>query len=224
MLRKFVLIPFIKIQELRLKRKLSNKDAKVELRNPFIKVSIVKEKNATFIVNGTLKFYDFTAGGNNLIQIYLARDSTFRIDGDFIIGRGVKITVEKGGLLYIGGDKDALESGISCDSRIMVSKKVIIGKDFGCAWNVFITDCDWHYIEYDGKPNPMQSDVIIGDHVWICPDCSILKGTVIKDDSIIGTKSLLSGKTYPANSLIAGIPAKVVESKVKWTRDLSKRI
>jgi len=26
----------------------------------------------------------------------------------------------------------------------MVYKRITIGKDFLCSWNMFITDCDWH--------------------------------------------------------------------------------
>ncbi len=210
----------IKLKQYSLKRKISNKTAKVIVVDPFAKIKITKEENAKFIVNGTLKFYDFNVGGNGLIQIYLGKDATFQIDGDFVIGRGVKISVEKGGFLHIGGDKDVLHSGISCDTRIMVMKHVEIGTDFGCSWNVFITDSDWHYVEHDGKPTPSQVDVKIGNRVWICPECSILKGTVNQDDCIIGTKSLLNGETYPANSLVAGIPAKVLLPSVKWRREL----
>ncbi|MCW4024086.1 MAG: hypothetical protein NWF01_03510 [Candidatus Bathyarchaeota archaeon] len=210
----------IRFKQYRIKQKITNKNAKIIIADPLTKIKITKEENAKFIVNGILKFYDFNVGGNSLIQIYLGKNATFQIDGNFVIGKGVKISVEKEGILYIGGDKAGLHSGISCDTRIMVLKHVEIGSDFGCSWNVFITDSDWHYVEYDGKPTSMQSDVKIGDRVWVCPECSILKGTVINDGCIIGTKSLLNGKTYPSNSLVAGIPAKVVMRQVKWRREL----
>ncbi len=198
---------------------ISNKDAKVQVEDPFIKILITKGKNSKLIVNGTLRFIYWQAGGRNAISIFLSPEATVHIKGDFTIGQGVSIFLNKGAFLEIGGDKE-VQSGITCDSRIMVLKKIIIGKDFGCAWNCFISDSDWHYIEHNGKPSPGQMDVLIGDRVWICPDCSILKGTIISEDSIVGTKSLLREKTFPSNTLIAGIPAKVVRSNVKWKREL----
>ncbi len=209
----------IKIKQRQIQKKLSNKDAKVEISDPFIKIDIIKAKNATLEVNGTLRFEFLEGYGRNPVQIFLAPESTFRINGSFTIGQGVKISVQKGALLEIGGDKDT-HSGITSDSRIMVLKRIIIGKDFGCSWDCLITDSDWHYIEHNGKPTSSQSDVVIGDRVWICPDCSVLKGTVISNDSIVGTKALLREKMYPQNSLIAGVPGKVVETGVKWKRDL----
>ncbi len=62
--------------------------------------------------------------------------------------------------------------------------------------------------------------MIIGDHVWICPESAILKGTIIGNGSIVGRRSLLSGKVYPSNSLIAGMPAKAIKNNCKWRFDL----
>lgn len=45
----------------------------------------------------------------------------------------------------------------------MVNQKIEIGKDFDCAWDVFISDCDWPQIE----GQPFQRNVRIGDHVWV---------------------------------------------------------
>jgi acetyltransferase-like isoleucine patch superfamily enzyme len=184
-----------------------------------MKIWIIKRKNAKLIVDGTLKFDCWLGNRYGPIQIRLEPDSTLHIKGDFTIGQGVTIAVQTGAILEIGGSS-VIQSGITCDTKILVLKRVVIGKDFGCSWNCFITDSDWHGVEHAGKPSPSQSDVVIGDRVWICPDCSILKGSVIGNDSIIGTKSMLRGKTFPPNSLIAGIPAKAVEGNVKWHGDL----
>ena len=44
----------------------------------------------------------------------------------------------------------------------------------------------------------------------------ILKGTTVQDNSIVGTGSILTGKTYDSNSIIAGVPAKIVKQHVSW--------
>jgi acetyltransferase-like isoleucine patch superfamily enzyme len=64
-------------------------------------------------------------------------------------------------------------------------------------------------------------DTIIEDHVWVCPGSKILKGTKIGDGYIVGNTSLVCSGTYPDNSFITGVPAKVVRSKYKCRVPLS---
>ncbi len=51
---------------------------------------------------------------------------------------------------------------------------------------------------------------------WCC--CTFLKGSNIPNNTIIGTGSLLSKKFVDENTIIAGIPAKVVKRGVGWDR------
>jgi acetyltransferase-like isoleucine patch superfamily enzyme len=210
----------IKAREYFLQKKLSNKDSKIGLENPWQKVKIHKGRNAQFIVKGKLTFYSFLEG-NTPICISLEENAVLQIDGDFGIGNGVKIHVASNGLLKIGGKCSETSSGVNCDSKIMVKKRVEIGKDFICGWDVFITDFDWHHVEYNKKVVSPQADVTIGEHVWVAPGCSILKGSRIGNGSIIGSKSLLTGTVYPANSLLAGTPARVIRNGCNWKRDFS---
>lgn len=89
------------------------------------------------------------------VSISLGKNSSLIIDGDFTIGNGTRIFLDEGAFLYIGGNKYESASGITEKSRVMVRKSVHIGVDCIIAWNVFITDCDWHEIE--GKS--FQEDV-----------------------------------------------------------------
>jgi acetyltransferase-like isoleucine patch superfamily enzyme len=207
-----------KIRGYFLKKNISNKDAQIIFRGAFTKIKIVKDKSAKIIVRGKLEF------GSSMddapIYINLAKNATLLIDGDLIIGNGVQILVAKNGLLRIGGRENENASILGSGSKIYVLKKVEIGKDFICAYNVFITDCDWHYIEYSGTPTKFQSDTIIGIHVWVAHESSLLKGTILGHGSIVGCRSVLSQKNYPENSLVAGIPARVVKSNCKWKYEL----
>jgi acetyltransferase-like isoleucine patch superfamily enzyme len=128
----------------------------------------------------------------------------------------------KNGFLKIGG-REIEKHCCIVNSFVEVYSRVEIGKDCLIASNVHITDCNWHYVEYDGVPVEAQSDVIIGDHVWICPESTILKGSIIGSGSIVGRRSLLSGKVYPANSLIVGMPAKAVKNNCNWKLDLQQQ-
>lgn len=59
--------------------------------------------------------------------------------------------------------------------------------------------------EFRGGTKP----VTIGNNVFIGMNTTILMGTTIGDDCIIGANSLLRGE-YPAGSVIAGNPAKII--------------
>lgn len=57
------------------------------------------------------------------------------------------------------------------------------------------------------------SDAIeIGNDVWIGANVTVLKGAKIGDGSIVASSAVVLGGVYPARSILAGNPAKVVKS------------
>jgi acetyltransferase-like isoleucine patch superfamily enzyme len=187
----------------------------IRLNDPFLSISIAKARNAQFILNGNLRIFSF-ANGKEPIFISLANNSKLTIDGDFEIGNGTEIILSEGAELYIGGKRKETASGITGRARIMVKRKLHIGFDSIIAWGVFITDCNWH--EIDGQKN--QSDTFIGDHVWLAPNSSVLKGSIIGNNSIVATQAVISGADIPEGSLICGSPAKIKKTGINWHRDM----
>jgi len=53
--------------------------------------------------------------------------------------------------------------------------------------------------------------VIIGDYVWIGENVSIMPNVSIGTGCIIGANSVVT-KSFPKNSVLAGIPAKLIKS------------
>lgn len=193
----------------------SRKLAPIRISDFFSKVNISVAPSAKFVCNGILRI-DKWHGGNEPVSIVIGENSQVVIDGDFIIGNGTRIYVDNGAALYIGGRRNESASGITEKSLIMVRKHVTIGFDCIIAWNVYITDCDWHTI----KGRRIQEDVEIGDHVWIGCNSSILKGSKIGNNCIIGAHSLISKKIINDNSLAVGNPIKVIANDVLWHRDM----
>lgn len=80
--------------------------------------------------------------------------------------------------------------------------------------------------------NPLTKEVVIGDHVWIGNRTTISRGTVLPDDSIVASNSLVN-KDYSSEGsfcMFAGMPAKVVKRNIKriWNEreesDIDKRL
>ena len=154
-------------------------------------------------------------GGSNISSsVSCADESTLAIAGDFEIGPNVHIEVVRGANLTLGGKRHSSASGITCNSRIMVENSVAIGADCIIAWDVYISDSNWHEITGMTRCAPVS----IGDHVWISHGVSVLKGAVIPSGCIVGAKSLVTKSFSTEGSLLAGIPAKEIRSGVEWSR------
>ena len=204
-----------KIRSVYYSSKIDSGGGKIIFTDPFIRFRIQKDRSSVLFIKGNLSIIPHV-GGNNPIIIQMGINSKLEINGDFIIGQGVRFFLVSNSTLTIGGKDKESASGITADTLIMVSKSIIIGKDFLCAWNIFISDSDWHSIE--GQPH--QADVIIGDHVWVANSCSILKGADISENCIVASHSKVSSKVFSKNSLVAGSPAKVVKTDISWSRDI----
>lgn len=95
---------------------------------------------------------------------------------------------------------------------IISAENIEIGDDCLLGVKLSIIDHDAHGIhprhrrKNIGTPKP----VLIGKNVWIGNNVTVLKGTQIGDNCVVGACSVLTGKTFPANTIIAGNPAKVV--------------
>jgi len=62
------------------------------------------------------------------------------------------------------------------------------------------------------KPSFESDAITIGDDVWVGAQAIILKGAMIGDGSIVAAGAVVVRGDYPARSLLAGNPAKVVRS------------
>jgi len=105
---------------------------------------------------------------------------------------------------------------------VVAYEEVEIGANCQIASMTIIADTNFHPVnpemrelQVKGLPFPFSSvknsKIKIGDNVWIGWNSTILKGVVIGDNSIVAAGSVVTSGFYPANSIIAGNPAKVVK-------------
>lgn len=58
-------------------------------------------------------------------------------------------------------------------------------------------------------------DVTLADRVWIGAQCQILKGVTIGSGAIVAARSVVT-KSVAANTLVGGVPARVIRENVDW--------
>jgi acetyltransferase-like isoleucine patch superfamily enzyme len=169
-------------------------------------------------------------GNNNNVRIEdfcSFNNVTFFIRGDnnrIKISKGVKFKF--GGSLHIE-DNDCLisigENSTFEDTHIAVTEpgsQITIGEDCMFAYDVDLRTGDSHSI-IDTKTNRRTNyakNISVGDHVWIAPHCSILKGVTIGKNCIVATRSVLT-KTFDREGVIlGGNPCRILKENITWDR------
>ena len=142
--------------------------------------------------------------------------------GKIIIGNGVSMFSFSEGDPYRTSlqahCKDAIISiGDNCKlsgTTIHCRTSVKIGNDCRFGPGSLLVDNDSHrvsmYVSERAKP-PRSKAIIINNNVWIGMRSLILKGVEIGDNSIVAAHSVVT-KNVPANSIVAGNPAKIVKT------------
>lgn len=118
----------------------------------------------------------------------------------------IEITPPNGHLILHGGFINE-NVKIFCGSTIEIGKGAKIGND------VIIRSCDGHYLMDDNYQ--ISKPINIGNNVWIGQRSIILKGVTIGDGSIIAAGSVVT-KDVPNHCIVAGNPAKVIRTGIKW--------
>ncbi len=69
----------------------------------------------------------------------------------------------------------------------------------------------------ENKAYNLTKPVFIGDNVWLGYHSTVTKGSIISNDSAVGTMAVVSGKFVEPNVVLAGNPAKVVKHGIIWS-------
>ena len=173
-----------------------------------LKKSIVGNDNEVIIKNATVTGATIRIRGNGNRLI---------IEDDCIIGDSCSFWLEGVDNCIIIGKGTTMTSHCHLNAQER-GTRILLGEDCMLSNRIVIRTSDAHPIyQANVRINPAQ-DVIIGRHVWIAPGSTVLKGAVIGDGCIVGSHSLVN-KTIPANSLVVGMPARVVKEDILWTRE-----
>jgi acetyltransferase-like isoleucine patch superfamily enzyme len=132
------------------------------------------------------------------------------IEHQVYINKGCKVMIGSNASLKIGS-----RSYINENSRIQCRKEITIGKDCAISWNCDIMDTDEHLLIIDDRRVNDDSKVTIGNKVWIGCKSTILKGSKIHDNCIIGANSLVRGQ-LKSNTIYAGNPIIEIKQFETW--------
>ena len=180
---------------------------------------LLKKVSGSLQIDGPIKIGMIKLGVNDvgIFDKYKQR-SIWAVSGNIIfrgsasLGHGTKISVGEYGKLVIG--KNLI---VTAESAIVCEKRIEIGSDCLISWDNLIMDTDFHNIsDKQGKVINEDSEIIIGDKVWIGCRNTILKGTNIKNNTVVGAGSLISRNINSGNCIIAGNPIKVIKEDILW--------
>ncbi len=130
---------------------------------------------------------------------------------------GILELIGRGNRIVLGDRTSAIWALIAAFEQ---ATTVTLGRDCMLSSAVDMRTGDSHGI-IDGagrRLNPAE-DITIADHVWIGRGATILKGTTIGANCVVGACAVVT-KDLPAHTLAAGIPARVLRDDVDWVRDL----
>lgn len=167
------------------------------------------DKNSVVEVSGKLVLGASDWKNDNRVSgLKLGKNATLKVEKKQQIYTGSYISVGENAILELGGE-GFINHGcnIDCFNHISIGEGTIIAKE------VIIRDSDNHELVYNNyvKSKPIH----IGKHCWIGMRATILKGVTVGDGAVIAAGAVVT-KNVASNSLVAGIPAKIVKKNIIW--------
>lgn len=158
---------------------------------PYFKSSIKISKDSKLYVNA-----NFHIGQNNMLTkrnktiIELKNSAAMNVNGYVSMNRGGIISVNNGHLSLGSGS-------IGCDSFINCVNSITIGNNFLISRDVIIRDDDGHIIIRQNYQR--TKPIVIGNNVWLCERVTILKGSTVGDNVVVGFGTIVKGKVESNN-------------------------
>lgn len=144
-------------------------------------------------------------------EIILGDECFIRNDGYVFDKYDSKITI---------GNKSTFEQ-----RTVMISvsdSRIKIGENCMGSFDVSIIGNDGHALSDSttGKRYNTESEIVIGDNVWLGIKSSVLSGSKIPDGMILGAGGCVTKKSIlsEGQSVAAGMPAQIVKKGVRWER------
>lgn len=188
-------------------------DSKVETKQRLgfrpLKYSRVQlHKTSKLLIDGSLVIgYKQVASSHKETRLLLEENAQMIVNGNFVMYSDSYIRVVGNGKLTL--NSSFINEGV----QITCASEITIGNGCAIARDVIIRDYDAH--ELNTADYKIAKPIEIGDHVWIGNRAMILKGVKIGEGSVVAAGALVV-KDVPPNSIVAGVPAKVIKENISW--------
>lgn len=163
------------------------------------------DRTAKLALKGNLHLNNDKEGNNGRSSILRMDANSTLVCQNFSFTYGADVILFKNSKLVLGNSYLNSNCKIRCHNLITIGDDCVISHDFT------VMDSDAHELDGSRNTNPVH----IGNHVWIGTRVTILNGVTVGNGAVIAAGSVVTKDVAP-NSLVGGVPAKMIKSKVEW--------
>jgi len=151
--------------------------------------------------------------GFGMVQISDNKYSRFiwSVERSGHVSLGNNIRIGTGSRLFVSGRLTVSDgANFSGEATIVCKKEISFGEKCLVSWQTLFMDTDMHdVINTAGETLNSDAAVVIGARVWVGARSTVLKGVSVDENSIVASGTHIV-KSFPANSILGGNPAKIV--------------
>lgn len=173
-----------------------------------------KGKNSKVIIHEPIPKFSHTKirlGNNCTVEIGSDNKLNWKIQKLNIKALGDNQKVKIGNAFKLNGANIFL--GVDANTSVEIGEDCM----FSSGINIMCTDSHTIYDLSTHEILNKDKSIKIGNHVWLAEDVTILKGTTIGDNIIIGKNSLVTRDCLDSNSVYAGSPVEKRKQNVNWS-------
>ncbi len=125
------------------------------------------------------------------------------------VGAGTWLRTELAPIVLVAFEGARLTIGPECflnGCHLSAKREVRLGRRAFVGPGSRVYDADQH--DLDAERPERVAPIVIGDHVWIAGDCTVLRGVTVGEHAVVGTRSLVTADV-PPHTLAYGVPARV---------------
>lgn len=151
-------------------------------------------------------------------KIIVGKKCTVKIGPNSTIKESLTILTKNRNNITIGKNFNVRSAELICRSEPNI--QISIGDDFLGSSQIIFRASDAHTVySLDSKKpiNEPRKGIFVGNHVWMGQRVTVLKDATIPDNCVISFGALVTAKEFSENSIIAGVPARVIKTNINWS-------
>lgn len=129
-------------------------------------------------------------------------------DGTASFSKGTHVIVRGNGKLTVG-----YKFFCNANCNIFCNKFITFGLDNLLGWNITLLNSDGHDTYVCNVRQDSQKEIVLGDHVWIGANSTILKGVCLANNTIVPYGSVIHKSNQEENVVFQN---KVLKTDIHW--------